>query len=276
MAESALKIKGDEWLRGDGEVDEKRVRREKLYVVCGEGTSGDNQEIWCVPNLMLICCVMIGSIFVPSFVFLIEGGLLLPQFLAQLILCLEVLSTSHVQYLVEVIARRDDIDIWLGGIFVALFRYSYENLVYTMGRCMLRYSLWSCALWVIRAEVWLRCILLPGQLGCVPVDIQAWAEWRETENQVYPGFVPVENQDEARIWTSIGKVGNAPTPWRTDTANAIWNFAQEYWGKDRCSKQHQGKQKTKYPDTLKPGKRVYIEVRLNLEKELERKWKKLG
>lgn len=34
--------------------------------------------------------------------------------------------------------------------------------------------------------------------------------------------------------------------------------------------------KTKYPDVLKSGRRVYTEFRLNLEKELERKWKKVG
>lgn len=44
MAESALKIKGEEWLGGDGENDEKGVRRGKCHIVCGEGTSGDNQE----------------------------------------------------------------------------------------------------------------------------------------------------------------------------------------------------------------------------------------
>lgn len=44
MAESALKIKGEEWLGGDRENDEKGVRRGKCPIVCGEGTSGDNQE----------------------------------------------------------------------------------------------------------------------------------------------------------------------------------------------------------------------------------------
>lgn len=47
MAESALKIKGEVWLGGVGERDEKGVRREKCYIVCSEGTSGDNQETWC-------------------------------------------------------------------------------------------------------------------------------------------------------------------------------------------------------------------------------------
>ena len=41
MAESALKIKGEEWLGGDRERDEEGVRSEKCHIVCGEGPSGE-------------------------------------------------------------------------------------------------------------------------------------------------------------------------------------------------------------------------------------------
>lgn len=35
-----------------------------------------------------------------------------------------------------------------------------------------------------------------------------------------------------------------------------------------------GEKKTKYPDNLKSGKRVYIDFRLNFKKKTERKWRK--
>lgn len=49
--------------------------------------------------------------------------------------------------------------------------------------------------------MWLRCVFLHRQLGPVPEDIKAWCRNMETENQVYPVFVPPGNQNVARVWT---------------------------------------------------------------------------
>ena len=79
--------------------------------------------------------------------FLVVGASLTSYLIAwlsnYLILSSEVLSTSHMQCVIEVIVSRYGIDISVGGVFAALVRYSQENLAYTMHRCTLRYRLLS-------------------------------------------------------------------------------------------------------------------------------------
>lgn len=91
---------------GEGERDEKGVRREKCCVVCGEGTSGDYQETWCCTssNANLLCDY---RLHLCTYFWLGEPSLtsyLIAQLSNYLILSLEVLSAPHMQCLAEDLA----------------------------------------------------------------------------------------------------------------------------------------------------------------------------